>query len=232
MQSTIKAIALDDEDLPLMILKKYCQTIPSVELVAVFNKVGPAMDYLSKESVDLLFLDIQMPAMSGIEFYKKYGEGRMVIFTTAHKEFAFEGFDLSAVDYLVKPIDPERFKKAVLKATDYHNLLKNPTKPVPGYIFIKADYKVTKVAMEDIIYVEGLADYLRIYMVDGKQLVARMTMKGILDLLSADFMRIHRSFIVSRSAISSVGNRSVQLGGRTIPVGSTYWKEFENGFPG
>lgn len=225
----IRAIALDDEPLPLEILENYCSQVQEIDLVATFSKISEAADYLQYNEVDLIFLDIQMPGMSGLDFYQKYGKNRLVIFTTAFTEYAVEGFNLNAIDYLLKPFSKSRFIQAVTKAHDYF-IFKNPSGTSSDSIFVKADYQIYKVAIDHILFVEGLSDYLKIHRIQERPIVTRMTMKGMLDMLPDSFVRIHKSYIVPLSKIKSVRNRTLVIGENEIPVGATYWEHFEKVF--
>jgi DNA-binding LytR/AlgR family response regulator len=151
----------------------------------------------------------------------------MVIFTTAYSEYAVEGFNLNAVDYLLKPFTFERFLQAVSKASDYYRFLHRKDSDLQQYLFIRADYSLVKVMLEDILFVEGLDDYLKIHLAGRKPLVARMTMKNILEKLpEKDFIRVHRSFIVPLSKINKVKNKMIFIGDKSIPIGSSYEKLF------
>lgn len=166
--------------------------------------------------------------MSGIEFYKAIPQDAMVIFTTAYAEYAVEGFNLSAIDYLLKPFTFERFVQSVHKAKDYQQFLQKSEAPEPPqYLFIKADYSVYKIAFTDIVFIEGLDDYLKIHLESSKPVVARMTMKGIMEKLPVqDFIRVHRSFIVPFRRVENVRNRLITLAGEDIPIGNSYEKAF------
>lgn len=223
----IKAIAIDDEPPALNIIEDFCTQVDSVMLLRTFNKPNEALKYLRKFPVDLLFLDIQMPSLTGIEFYKKVEQDAMVIFTTAYSEYAVEGFNLSAVDYLLKPFTLERFKLALDKATEYYNYLNKTEKAQQQYLFIRADYALTKISFVDILYIEGLDDYIKIYLQNQKTVVARMTMKALQEKLPAkEFIRVHRSFIVPFTRIESVRSKTLLVAGTEIPIGSSYEENF------
>jgi DNA-binding LytR/AlgR family response regulator len=221
----IKAIALDDEPLALEILQNLCVEIEYIDLQKVFTKSEEAFKYLKKYPVDLLFLDINMPSISGLDFYKKLPHKTMVIFTTAYSEFAVEGFTLSATDYLLKPISFSRFQQAAEKAlqqwkTQNQNLEQH-------YLFIRADYSLIKILFSDILYIEGLDDYLKIHIQNQKTVVARMTLKVLLEKLpSPEFVRVHRSFIVPVSKIEKIRNKIIYLNDKEIPVSASYETDF------
>jgi DNA-binding LytR/AlgR family response regulator len=219
----ITAIAIDDEPLGLVIIKAFCSRVESIDLQKTFTEPNEALKHIQKYPVDLLFLDIQMPSISGIDLYKAVGQNTMVIFTTAYSQYAVEGFNLSAIDYLLKPFDFERFKKAVDKAQEYHTYLRKEDKASNPYLFIRADYSLVKIALADIIYIEGLDNYLKIHLKNAKPLVARMSMKNMIDKLpEKDFIRVHRSYIVSIADIKMVRNKTVYLSNAEVPVGANY----------
>ncbi|SHG41691.1 two component transcriptional regulator, LytTR family [Chryseolinea serpens] len=223
----ISAIAIDDEPLALEILESFCEQVDFLKLEKAFTQTAEARKYLERYPVDLLFLDINMPAVSGIEFYKGLPQQTMVIFTTAHAQYAVEGFELSAVDYLLKPYSLERFTTAVTKARDYFNYL-HQQPSVEKHIFVRSEYNLVKIALAEMGYVEGFADYLKIILDNGKTILSRMTMKAIASKLPAkEFVRVHRSFIVPLSKIESVRNKIILLkGGKEIPIGVSYEDDF------
>ncbi len=223
----IRAIAIDDEPPALSIVENFCGRIDFIDLQKSFTRPQEALKFLRKFPVDLLFLDIRMPSVSGIQFYKMIDQETMVIFTTAYSEYAVEGFNLSAVDYLLKPFTFERFQQAVHKANEYYKFIHQKESHDRQYIFIRADYSLIKIMLSDILYIEGLDDYLKIYLAGRKPLVARMTMKAIMDKLPArDFIRVHRSFIIPFRKIESVRNKIITIAGGNIPIGSSYLKNF------
>lgn len=221
----IKAIALDDEPLALEILQSLCDTIEYVELKKTFTKSDEAFKYLKKYPVDLLFLDINMPSISGLDFYKKLPHKTMVIFTTAYSEFAVEGFTLSATDYLLKPISLSRFQQAVEKAYSQWKLQNQNIEQ--QYLFIRADYSLIKILFSDILYIEGLDDYLKIHIQNQKTVVARMTLKAILQKLpETEFIRVHRSFIIPVSKVSKIRNKIIFIDQTEIPISASYEEAF------
>ncbi len=226
----IKAIAIDDEPLALEILEGFCSDVGFLKLERTFTQTAEAKRYVENYPVDLIFLDVQMPSISGIDFYKGLEQNTMVIFTTAHSQYALDGFNLSAVDYLLKPYSHERFMLAVNKANDYYGFLHNQTTPKSNHIFIRAEYSLVKIAFDEIVYIEGLADYLKIHLTQGKPVITRMTMKSILEKLPTTFIRVHRSFIVPINRIERVRNKTIHLAGVQIPIGSSYLEDFEKAF--
>lgn len=221
----IKAIALDDEPPALDVLQNFCDKIDAIDLQKTFTKSDDAFKYLKKYPVDLLFLDINMPSISGIDFYKKLPHKTMVIFTTAYSEYAVEGFNLSATDYLLKPFSFSRFQQAVEKAYSQWKLQNQ--NPEQQYLFIRADYSLIKILISDILFIEGLDDYLKIHIQNQKTVVARMTLKAILEKLpSPEFIRVHRSFIVPISKIEKVRNKMIHIQEEEIPVSASYEAAF------
>ena len=223
----ITAIAIDDEPPALKIIESFCAKQEVVSLLKTFTKPHEALKYLRKYPVDLLFLDIQMPSLSGLNFYKEIQQVSMVIFTTAYSEYAVEGFNLNAIDYLLKPFTYERFMLAVNKANEFYAFTHQKEKSVQEYLFIRVDYSLVKIKIADIILIEGLDDYLQIYLADQRKIVPRMTMKAIMGKLPAEeFMRVHRSFIIPLKRIDQVRNKVISTGGREIPLGSSYEEDF------
>jgi DNA-binding LytR/AlgR family response regulator len=222
----IKAIALDDEPPALEVIKSFCALTDYIELVKTFTRVEEAEKYLAEFAVDLIFLDINMPSVSGIDFTKQLGSGTMVIFTTAYSEFALEGFNLNAVDYLLKPIPPERFMQAAQKAKAYYHYLHPDMLSKTGHILIRVNYILTRILLSDILFIEGLDDYLKINLQGQKPVVTRMTMKNIMEKLPHGFIRVHRSYIVPLSRIEAVNNKHIQIRGDEIPIGVSYEKKF------
>jgi len=222
----IKTIAVDDEPPALKVIESFCEKVDYIRLEKTFHRPTEALKYLRKFPVDLLFLDINMPSLSGIEFYKTVRQSTSVIFTTAYSEYAVEGFNLSAIDYLLKPFTYERFLVAVNKAKDYYTFLHGQPQNIQ-HIFIRADYSLIKLNITDILFVEGLDDYLKIHLQDQRPLVARMTMKGLLEKLPAtEFIRVHRSFIVPLSKVQAVRNKMISIAGHNISIGSSYEEDF------
>lgn len=223
----ITAIAVDDEPLALALIENFCSRVDFIQLQKTFTSPAEAQKHMRKFPVALMFLDVQMPSITGIDFYKGIQQDTMVIFTTAYSEYAVEGFNLSAVDYLLKPYTFERFKQAVDKARDYYNYRHQNKSVADQYLFIRADYSLVKIAIADIAYVEGLDDYLKIHLRNQPVVVVRMTMKSFLEKVPAgQFVRVHRSFIVPFAAIESVRNKTIYLPGKEIPLGNSYEEEF------
>lgn len=228
----IKAVAIDDESIALKVIENFCKDIDFISLEKTFSEAKEGLKYLNKFPVDLLFLDIDMPLMNGIDLYKQLKQDTMVIFITARADYAVEGFNLMAVDYLLKPFSYERFFQAAKRANDLLNFNTQSEKPDDSkFLYIRADFSLIKVAIADIIYIEALDDYLKIYIQDQKTLVARMTMKSILEKLpSARFIRVHRSFIVAVERIQALRSKTVLVDRIEIPMGGSYIEEVNKVF--
>lgn len=225
----IRAIAVDDEPLALDILKAYCAKADFIDLQKTFTSPTEAIRHLKRFPVDLIFLDIRMPSVTGIELLKSVPQEVMVIFTTAHAEFAVESYELNAIDYLLKPIEESRFMQAIGRAKDYFETqhLKGTDSEKEKSIFIRADYSLIKISLPEILYIEGLGDYLKIHLPEKKPVVVRMTMKSMLEKLPPkDFVRVHRSFIIPFSRIEHVRNKNVQVAGVQIPIGASFEEAF------
>ena len=223
----ISCIALDDEPLALDLLQNFASKIPSIDLQKTFTDPEAAAKHLRKFPVDLLFLDIQMPDISGIDFYKSLAQSVMVIFTTAHSEYAVEGFNLSAVDYLLKPYEFSRFEQAVQRAQEYYNFIHQKNSESNTYIYVRADYSLIKIDCNEIEYIEGLDDYIKIFITGKKPVLTLMSLKGILEKLSAkNFIRVHRSFIVPFVKIKHIRNKKIQLTTTEVPIGASYEEAF------
>lgn len=220
----IRAIAIDDEPLALQIINHFCNQIDFITLDKTFTKQAEALKHLNKYPVDLIFLDIQMPNKNGIDFYKLLESDVMVIFTTAHSEFAVDGFNVNATDYLLKPFSFERFETGVQKARNEY-LFKN-NNSIQTHLLIRADYKLHRIEFEDILLLEGLDDYLQIHLKNKTKIVARTSMKNILEKLpETKFMRVHRSFIVPINKVKTIQNKTIQIDEFTVPIGNTYKDE-------
>lgn len=225
----INAIAIDDEPLALTVIESLCARSGLVNLQKTFTQPSEAVKYLRKYPTDLLFCDIKMPAMTGISLVKSLQQNTMVIFTTAFSEYAAASYELNAIDYLLKPINQKRFTQAITKAQDYLDYINRKDQQADKNIFIRADFSLVKIPMSDILYIEGLADYLKIHIRNRKTVVARMTMKDILEkLTSADFIRVHRSYILPFGKIEAVRGMTIYMAGQEFPIGKTYAEEFFN----
>lgn len=227
----IRTIIVDDEPLALEILQTYIEQLDEIELVASCNNAFEANKILQSEDIDLLITDIQMPQLTGIELVKSLKNPPLVIFSTAFENYAVEGFELEAVDYLLKPIPMDRFMKAINKVSDLL-VNKNPKSEDDGYFFVKADKKLIKLAHDEIHYIEGLKDYVIIKKLDGR-VVSLQTMKSLEEKLPDDtFLRIHRSYIINIKKIHAVMGNVVEMevDGKMkhIPVGKSYRDRLQN----
>ncbi|SFE60711.1 two component transcriptional regulator, LytTR family [Chitinophaga sp. CF118] len=225
----INAIAIDDEPLALTVIQSLCDKSGSINLQKTFTQPSEALKYLRKFPVDLIFCDIQMPSMTGINLVKSLPQKTMVIFTTAFSEYAAVSYELNAIDYLLKPINQKRFTQSITKAQEYFDYINKKDQSTDRNIFIRADFSLVKIPLADILYIEGLADYLKIFIKDRKTIVARIPMKDMMEKLpSTDFIRVHRSFILPFSKIEAVRGTTIFIGDQEFPIGRTYTDEFFN----
>jgi len=226
----IKTVIVDDEPLAREGLELHVQEVSDIELEAQFGHPTDAVAFLEKNEVDLLFLDVEMPDMSGIDLLKSLQSPPLTVLTTAYTDYALEGFDLGVIDYLVKPIRLERFMAAVNKAREYLRLkeLSDQTEQMPDqdHIFLKADRKYVKVFLEDILYIEGMKDYVMVY-TEGSRIITAMNMKTINSQLdSSRFVRVSKSYIINVSKIVEVKNNAVMIKDNEIPIGKKYKEHF------
>lgn len=233
---TIRCLAIDDEMLALDLLEDNIKKVPFLELVHTCRTAMEAMKVLRSQPVDLLFLDIQMPDISGMQLLRSLHQKPLVIFTTAFSKYATEGFDLDAIDYLLKPYSFERFMKAVNKVHEYMDLRgrapnqANAREIVASkdFLFVKADYKLYKINLKEVLYVEGLKDYVKIFTGD-KPIVTQMSMKALEEKLpSPEFIRVHRSFIVAFHKIDFVQKHMLTIGKKEIPISEHYRDQLFN----
>lgn len=222
----MKCIAVDDEPLALALLQDNIRQVPSLELVAACHTAMEALAILNTREVDLVFLDIQMPGLTGLQLLQSLSVKPMVIMITAYDKYALEGFNLDVIDYLVKPVPFERFLKACNKAIDFYRLKKSSASESvtwPDYFFVHAEYGLVKIVFSEIRMIEGLKDYLKIHLADSKPLVIRMSMKSIEEKLPpGKFARIHKSYIVAISQITTIRRNSVFLGDLELPLSDLY----------
>lgn len=221
---------VDDEALARKLLEDHVSKIPGLELLASVKSPLLLEQELAGRKADLLFIDIQMPDIKGTSFVKTLAQKPMVVFTTAYPEYALEGFDLDAIDYMVKPISFERFLHAYQKAQSYMSppaveQAENTASDVPksnDFITIKADHKLYKVKHADIVYVEGLKEYVSFFTKAGKRIISLESLKKLEELLPDYFMRIHKSYIINLNEMESMEGNMVHIGGKTLPVGGSY----------
>ncbi|HEY4965558.1 MAG TPA: response regulator transcription factor [Puia sp.] len=222
----MKCIAVDDEPLALALLQDNIRQVPGLELVASCSTAIEALKVLNEQEVDLVFLDIQMPGLTGIQLLQSLSIKPMVILITAYEKYALEGFNLDVIDYLVKPVPFERFLKACNKAIDFYRLKKNvstESQTWPEYFFVNAEYGLVKIVFSDIRLIEGLKDYLKIHLGDTKPMIIRMSLKAIEEKLPpGKFFRIHKSYIISVKHITTIRKNSVFLGELELPLSDLY----------
>lgn len=222
----MNCIAIDDEPLALEVIKDFCSKVDFLNLKKVFTNAISAFQFLNDHKIDLIFIDIQMPHITGLEFIKNLNNPPLVIFTTAYSEHALEGFELDATDYLVKPIPFDRFLKAVSKAYKICNLNNSSKNEPDTYMLVKVEYSTQKVVFNDIQYIEGLKDYVKI-IINGKTLLTKSNLKKMERKLPFNqFIRVHKSFIVSLSKIEKIENNRIIFGDVRIPIGDFYKEDF------
>lgn len=228
----IKCLTLDDEPLALSKMASYISKTPFLELTGACRSGYEAGELISKTRVDLIFIDINMPDMNGLDFVRTLHTKPQIIFTTAFSEYAIEGFKLDAIDYLLKPIGYPEFLKAANKARNYFETIAHDRKKDADnkeYLFIKSDYKMARIAVHDIIYIEGMREYVRIHLNSGKPLMPLMTLRVLEEQLPADrFMRVHRSYIVNLEKIITVEHNRIVFDGKVyVPVSEQYKEAFQ-----
>jgi DNA-binding LytR/AlgR family response regulator len=227
----MKCIAVDDEKLVLDLLVDNIQKVPFLKLAGRCKNAMEAAALLHKESIDLIFLDIQMPGLNGLQFVRSLKNQPMIIFVTAYKEHALEGFDLDAIDYLLKPVSFERFLKACNKAQELFNLQQKP--PLrdehPGYFFVYVEYNQVKVIIADILYIEGMKDYVKIFLsTSAKPVITKMSLKSLEEKLSGyRFARIHKSYIVSADKVTAIKRDLVCISNVELPLSESYRPNIE-----
>lgn len=224
----LRCIAVDDEPLALDLLEDNIRQVPYLELVAKCADAFEAIKVLQETQVDLIFLDIQMPGLTGLQFIQSLSNKPMIILITAYEKYALEGFELDVTDYLVKPVALPRFIKACNKARELFQLKQNgpsaSTTTAPEFFFVNSDYSLLKINIADIIWIEALKDYIRIHMTgNSKPVVTRMALKQVEEQLTpARFIRIHKSYIIAVSHITAIRKNSVFIGTMELPVGENY----------
>lgn len=229
----IRTIAIDDEPLALQLVKGYISRTPFLELAATFDNPLDAMEFLQENEVELIFLDIQMPDLTGTEFTRILGGSYKIIFTTAYEKYALEGFRLEAVDYLLKPFHYEEFLKAARKAEKLIRLERaekgQEITANNEFLFIKSEYKIRRINFNDIRYIEGLKDYVKVYLVSETQPVMSLSSLKSLEekLPKTKFMRVHRSYIVNLEKIETIERSRIVFGKVYIPVSDQYKEQFQ-----
>jgi len=231
----MKIIIIDDEPLAIDILVKYAESIDYIEILKTFTNPIEAIKFISDNEVDLIFLDIEMPMLNGVDIVESLNSKPNVIFTTAFPNYAVEGFNLDAIDYLLKPISYKRFLKAISKISQSSNKDNsiNPSNQISSfnnenkYIFVKSDYENIKVNVGEIKYIEGLKDYLRINLSNGKFVLTLSNFNNILEKIdNPNFIRIHNSYIINLDFVKSIQKNRVLIDDKRIPISETYKKDF------
>jgi len=232
-QIPVKCLIVDDEPMARDVIRRYIDKVPTLQLAGEYGNAIDAIVFLQHEPADLIFLDIRMPHLSGIEFVSSLRHTPKIIFTTAHKEYALDGFELDVIDYLLKPIRFDRFLRAINKAFPQKNnepVVSSSTstekKANSGFIYLKADRKMIKVMLDDILYIESARDYLKVY-TQNSSVITRQTISSIEAMLSdSEFIRIHRSYIISIKKIDSFTHETVEIGKKELPIGKFYLNSF------
>ncbi len=225
----LKSIVIDDEPMALEVIKSFAKKINFLKVQHYFTDAFEALDFLQKNEVDLLFLDISMPDISGIDLLKSISNPPLVIFTTAYSEHAVQSFELDAIDYLLKPFSLARFIKSCNKANEQFELRnKSFSKKDPSIIFIKSGYDLVRVDLKELLYVEGTGNYVKLVLTD-RNILTRLTMKEALELLPTnDFIRVHRSYIIAKKRIFKYNKTDVWINKTQIPIGDAYRENLEN----
>lgn len=227
----LKCLIIEDEKLAQDVLKKYISLIPSLHLVHTCNNASEAISYLHSNKVDLIFLDINMPELSGIEFLKTLQNPPFVVITTAYPEYALEGYEYSVCDYLLKPIRYERFVKSINKVIDLEKKQVSESsnklvEEVNEFIFIKEDHTVHKIFYNQLLYIQAFGNYLKIFTADAKMIVARVTLTEVESQLpSSLFLRVHKSYIVAIQSIEKIKSNEIYIQNKIVPLGTTYKQE-------
>lgn len=232
----MKCVIIDDEPLAVELLEDFVKKVDTLELLRTFNNAIDAVSFINQNNVDLIFLDIQMPHFSGIEFLNTIEKKPLIIFTTAYSDYAVEGFNLGAVDYLVKPIPFHRFLKSVVRAQQISNpaaviqpLTESSTTPESeqDFMFVRAEYENVKMNFSDILFIEGLKDYVKIYTTDNKFTLTLISLIKLENLLSTKgFSRIHRSYIINIKHVKSIQKNKVLISDKRIPISESYKTAF------
>lgn len=227
----LQCMIVDDEPLAIDVLVSHISNIPGLEIAGTCKNAFEAMEVLKQKQVDLIFLDVRMPKLMGHEFYRTLRNPPKVIFTTAHKEFAVDAFELEAIDYLLKPVTMERLIKAINRisvAPIQVNTEENHLLETEGFLYFRSERKMIKVNYNEILYIESMKDYVRVVRENDKPILVKQSITSVEDSLPTHlFMRIHRSYIVSLQKIKAFTNHDVEIGGREIPIGRLYSHQLE-----
>lgn len=220
----LKCLVIDDEPLAQDVIENYLVNFSFIKLIAKCDNALIALDWIKKQKIDLVFLDVSMPFISGIDFIKTLKDPPVIILTTAHKEFAVESYELNVLDYLLKPISFERFLKAINKLNvDTSELVKPATSGIKddAFIYVKSEKKNVKVLLKEILFIESLKDYIKIH-TPGKTIITQVSISGIEQRLPDNFLRVHRSFIVAKDKITAYTQHDLEIGKLQIPIGRNY----------
>ena len=227
----ISIIALDDEPPALEVVEAFCKRLDYVDLKRKFTKTSEALRYLQEQTVDLILLDINMPSMSGLDFYKSLPEKPLVIFLTSYSDYAVESYNVNAVDYLLKPFTFARFQQAMEKAIAAGQRTQSSESTQEKSLVLRLDYGLVKIPIADILFIEGLDNYMKIHLDKQKPVTVRATLKALLDKLPAnEFVRVHRSYIIALARVESVRKKIITIGGEEIPISSSYEEGFNSLF--
>ena len=214
---SLRCLIVDDEELARRLVRSYCDRLPQLEVAGEAADPIAALPRLHEGSIDLLFLDIQMPGMTGLELLRSLRRPPAVILTTAYSDYALEGYDLDVVDYLLKPFGFDRFVRAVGRAEEH----RDPA-PEATYQLVKADYKVYRIAYADIVYLESMREYVAYHTRDGKRILSLAALKQLEEELPDNFLRVHKSYIVARGKVTALEGNQLRLGDKLIPIGGSY----------
>ncbi len=222
---------VDDEPLALELLNSYVQRTPFLNLTGKYSSAVQAMENVSNEDIDIIFLDIQMPEVNGMEFAQMIEDKTRIIFTTAFSEYALDGYKVNALDYLLKPFSYSDFLNAAKRALKWHEMKMNVQEnrePIAEGLFVRADYKLIHILFDDILLIEGLKDYIKIYTLkDKRPIITLMSLKSMEEELpTGRFIRVHRSYIINRNKITSIDKNKIIIDSHQIPIGETYRKSF------
>ena len=227
----MRCLIVDDEPLAQQVMEEFAGRVNFLEVVGKCSSATEAIEVLRNTSVDLIFLDIHMPRLSGLDFIRSLHNPPQFILVTAYSEYALQGFNVNATDYLMKPVPFDRFLKAVNKAYELYRLRNKPVSttdpPDQKYLLVKSGYQTVKIMIDSILYIEGLKDYVKIYSDSRKPILSLLTMKGLVVSLPVNkFLRIHKSYIVAIDRITTISRNRVMIGDKWIPVGENYREEF------
>lgn len=228
--ANIKCILIDDEPPALGLLKNYATRVPFLDVISTFTNAVEALEFISNNKVDLVYMDVQMPELSGIELAERIAPPTRIVFCTAFENYAVQGFRLDALDYLVKPFNYNDFLKTAIKAREWFELneMNKNSAPTPQHLFVKSGYKTIRIDLSKVLHFEGLKDYIKIYLENhASPILTLMTMKNMISILPpSHFIRTHRSFIVNLSKIDSFEKSHINIGDKEVPISDSYKSDF------